>query len=106
MGGSSVMSTSLISAPLVWAGIQRKSERREPPMKSHGTTRENLRDLASTEVNALDDLPVNPADVRDPWGFGTTPILTLTFFNGGSPTPQNFPAFESYSKNYPQQYYP
>ena len=60
----------------VWAGIQRKSGRRGTPMRSPGTTRENLRGPASTEVNVLDDLPANPADVRAPSASGTTRTLT------------------------------
>ena len=43
---------------------------------------------------------------QGPVGFWDDPDFDADFFNGGSPTPQNFPAFESYSKNYPQQYYP
>ena len=46
-------------------------------MKCHGTTIENPRGLASTEVNVLADLPVNPADARVPWAFGTTLTSTL-----------------------------
>ena len=43
---------------------------------------------------------------QGPLGFWDDPDFDADFFNGGSPTPQNFPSFETYSNNYNQQYYP
>ena len=43
---------------------------------------------------------------QGPVGFWDDPDFDADFFNGGSPSPQNFPVFESYSKNYNQPYYP
>lgn len=45
---------------------------------------------------------------QGPVGFWDDPDFDADFFNGGSPSPQNFPVFESsgYAKNYKQPYYP
>lgn len=43
---------------------------------------------------------------QGPLGFWDDPDFDADFFNGGSPTPQNFPSFDSYSNNYNQPYYP